>query len=116
MTSQVLHKYPNLKKNIRWILFAVLALIQYLWIVWFNMANTDRAIDSDSAKLFVHAIEIWNNKSLFLPGWQYTTTLEIDSAMLLALPIYGICKNIYIAFAVSNSFSLAFFVYIIIVC
>ncbi|NLL77317.1 MAG: hypothetical protein GX235_08725 [Clostridiales bacterium] len=113
MTSQVLQKYPNLKKNIHWMVFAGLALVQYLWIVWFNLANTDRAIDSDSAKLFVHAIEIWNNKSLLLPNWQYTTTLEIDSAMLLALPIYGICKNIYIAFAVSNSILLAFSMYIV---
>ena len=72
----------SLKYCIKWrsweTCFLLLAVLQFVLIAGFNLFDTPRAVDSDSAKLFLHAMEIAENKTLLLPGWIYTTTLEID--------------------------------------
>ena len=57
---------------------------------------------SSKAKLFRHIMEIWEQKTLFLPDWSYTTTLELDCGSLFALPFYAITGNIYVSFGLSN--------------
>ena len=102
--------YP-IEKIITILLFAVVGA-QILFILYMNLFQTSAALDSDSAMLYTHAIEMWKNKTLFLPNWSDTTTLELDSALLFALPIYGITKQVYLSFGISNVIFLAIYLYV----
>ncbi|MBQ7464118.1 MAG: hypothetical protein IJS86_04580 [Lachnospiraceae bacterium] len=86
------------------ILFAALALLgmQVLFLIYTNLFCIPETMDNDVAKLFLHAMEIWNRKTVFLPAWHNQTTLEIDCPLLLAVPIYGLCGNIYLSFGIAN--------------
>lgn len=80
----------------------VALLLEFAFVVFVNLTKIPATLDNDSAKLFTHAIEIWNSKQIFIPTWVNETMLELDTALFFAVPIYGICKNIYIAFGLSN--------------
>lgn len=83
------------------VLVGILA-IQLLLIAFCNLTLIDKNIDCDNAKLFVHTMNMWREKSLLIPGWSYTTTLELDCSSILALPLYGILGNIYLAYGIAN--------------
>lgn len=80
----------------------LLLLVQFCLMAFCNLTLTDASLDCDNAKLFRHIIEMWRNKTLFIPDWKYSTTLEYDCVSLFALPLYGITKNIYLACGLSN--------------
>lgn len=84
-----------------YILLAFLVL-QVCLIAYTNFTRMESNIDCDSAKLFVHAIEMWRNGTIIIPAWTGVSTLELDCSTLLALPIYGLTKNIYFSYAVAN--------------
>lgn len=107
------NKKIDKEKAFTWILYLIVAT-QVLFILYMNLFQTKAALDSDSAMLYTHAIEMWRNKTLFLPNWSNTTTLELDSALLFALPIYGITKQVYLSFGISNILFLAIYIYVII--
>ena len=79
-----------------------LLLIQFLLICVCNLTLIDNNLDCDNAKMFRHIMEIWERKTLVIPDWSYTTTLEIDCGSLLAIPIYGLTDNIYLADGIAN--------------
>lgn len=108
-----LHTKLDREKMFTWILY-ILVAVQVLFIIYINLFQTKAALDSDSAMLYTHAIEMWRNKTLFLPNWSNTTTLELDSALLFALPLYGITKQIYLSIGISNVIFLGIYLYVII--
>lgn len=95
-------------------IYGILMVVQYLAAVVFNFRYTCNAVESDSAKLFRHAVEMSKNHALYIKDWTYTTTMELDSSALLAAPFYSITHDINIAFALSNAVILAFSLYVII--
>ena len=102
-------------KNMSWherLCLAILA-IQIIFIAYTNFFLIPDTLDNDAAKLFLHTIEIWDNKKIFLPNWANQTTLEIDCASLLALPFYGIFRNIYTTFGFSNLIFVFLYIYIL---
>ncbi|MCD7737457.1 MAG: hypothetical protein LUH58_00200 [Lachnospiraceae bacterium] len=87
----------------RTVIFLLLLLIaELVFILYSNLFMYDTRLDMDMAKLYLHVIEMWENKAIFISGWSYGTTLEFDCASILALPLYGLTGNIYLAFAISN--------------
>ena len=56
----------------------------------------------DCATLFVHAKEIWRTGKLIIPGWRYITTLELDTPLIFAVPLYGLLGDIFIAFKLAD--------------
>ncbi len=84
-----------------WVLGALLA-VQFLLIVYCNLFLLDKSIDCDTAKMFVHLREMWNQKTLFIQDWIYASTLELDCGSLLVLPFYGLIKDIFLAYGLSN--------------
>lgn len=84
------------------LIFGIFLVIQCMLIVYSNFKLSITHIDSDMAMAYVHAIEMWRSGSFLVPGWKYTTTLELDMPTILAVPIYGITKDIFFSFAVSN--------------
>lgn len=77
-------------------------VIQFAFICFANLHWSSHVIDGDMADLYGHVREMWRNKTMFISNWQYATTLELDCASILALPLYGLTKDIFLSFALSN--------------
>lgn len=90
------------RKNIFQYLFLLIVVIQTGFLIYMNLFAASGMIDYDGAKLYKHAIEMWNNKTAVIPGWKYITTMELDCALLPAVFFYGICHNIFLSFGLSN--------------
>ncbi len=92
------------KFKLTWIeaalLFAV--LLEFCFVLFANLKLIPVTMDNDNAKLFTHAIEIWNTKQIFIPNWVNETMLELDTSLLFALPIYGMTGDIYLSFGLAN--------------
>jgi len=80
----------------------IILVLQCVLIAICNFTMGPDNIDSDSAKLYVHAIEMVKNRSYIIPEWSIITTLELDCSLFFAVPIYAICKDIYVAFGIAN--------------
>lgn len=88
-------------------------IAQTVFIVYLNLFESQTMIDYDGAKLFQHAVEMWNQKTPFIPDWKYITTLELDCALLLAVFFYGMTRNIFISFGLSNILMVFTYIYVI---
>lgn len=97
----------NITKYILWVLF----ILEFLFVVYANLFRIPDTLDNDAAKLFTHAIEMWNTKQIFIPTWVNETMLELDTALLVAVPIYGITGNIIVSFGLANIIILVAFYY-----
>jgi len=101
MKEKMIIKTKN-KKNYISIVPVLFLIVQIIFITYTNLFCIPDTMDNDSAKLFIHAMEMWKNKSIFISSWINQTTLEIDCPLFLAVPLYGISNNIYISFGISN--------------
>ena len=86
------------------VIYALFAIwiIQFVFICFANLHWSSHVLDGDMADLYGHVREMWRNKTMFISNWQYATTLELDCASILALPLYGLIKDIFLSFALSN--------------
>ena len=89
---------PPLFEAVLWLLL----LLQLILIAFSNLTLLDASLDCDNSQLYRHVVEMWRHKTLDVPGWKYSTTLEYDCVALFALPLYGITKNIFLACGLSN--------------
>lgn len=91
----------------------LIAAAQILFLAYMNLIESPKMIDYDGAKLYMHAMEMWKNRSFLLPDWKYITTMELDCSLLLALPFYAVSRDIFLAFGLSNLVMISSFVGII---
>lgn len=77
-------------------------ILQFILIAFCNLTLIDSSLDCDNSQLYRHVVEMWRHKTLDVPGWKYSTTLEYDCVALFALPIYGITKDIFLSCGLSN--------------
>lgn len=84
------------------ILLGVLLLFQLIMIGYCNFALSRNYLDCDFSMLYVHAVEMWRNKTFLIPDWSYITTLELDCPLLLAVPLFGLVGDIFVAYAIAN--------------
>ncbi len=84
------------------VVFLVILVVEFLYLIKYNLIHAYGVMDQDAAKLITHAMEIVRTGKLLIPNWSYMTTHEIDSSMLLAIPFYAITKKLYFSFALSN--------------
>ena len=89
------------KKNIIYIMLAILC-IQILFIVWINLFKCHDWIDHDASMLYSHTIHMWEQKKLVIPNYQEETFLHLDTSCILAMPLYGITHDIFLAYGISN--------------
>ena len=81
--------------------FGALLVIELLLWGWLNL-HEQFVNDHDSAKVLYHAMCMWEEKTLLIPGWKYMTTAELDCSALPATLFYGITGNILLSFALAN--------------
>lgn len=80
----------------------ILLVGQFYMIAFCNLTLIDQNLDCDNAKLFRHVMEMYSQRTLAIPEWSYTTTLEYDCGALFALPLYALTHNIYLSFGIAN--------------
>lgn len=95
-----------------WILAGVLA-VELLYLVYCNFVHMPDAIDSDTAKMMVHTIEMARHRTFLLRDWLYTTTAEWDTIALPAVVFYWMTGDVCLSYAIMNCLNIAFFVYVV---
>ncbi len=95
-------------------IFGIIVPLQYIAVVLFNFLYTDNAVDTDTAKLLRHAMEMSKNHTLNIREWIHTTTMEWDTSALLSAPLNMIIHNIYISTALANALITLLFICLII--
>lgn len=99
-------KYPI---SFRWLFpFLLIAQVLFLCFTMFSAGNTIQ--DGDVARQYTHMIAMWESGTIFVPDWIYTTTMETDTAVLLALPFYGLLKDAILAFCFANVVNIALWI------
>lgn len=83
-------------------IFALVLLIEIIFLIWANLCHIQDAVDQDFAKLIRHVYEMAENHTLFLKDWNYITTAELDCAALPAILFYYITDNLYLAYALAD--------------
>lgn len=93
--------YWDREKIIR---FSALGLfvIQFLYIVFLNLFKCHAWLDHDASMLYRHTMYMWEQKKFVLPFYQEETFLHIDTSCLLAMPLYGLTHDIFLAYGISN--------------
>jgi len=79
-----------------------LLILQVGVICFFNLTQLQNHIGFDTSTYYYTAMNMWEQKSIFLKEWVYQTTLNIDSSAPLAALFYGITGNIFISYGISN--------------
>ncbi len=91
----------------------IILAVQFCLIMYSNLTMIEKNLDCDTGKLFNHIAEIWRQKQLLLPNWDYLTTLEWDCSSLFALPFYVLTGDIILSFGMANILCLGGFLYIV---
>lgn len=99
------------RSGFEWILFGVVC-VQILVIILLNFVRAKYIMDYDSICALTQAAEIWKQKTLFITDWTYQTTLGWDSAVPVAALFYGITKNIFTAYGITNCLIVALYLYV----
>lgn len=94
------------KDKITKIALAVFVL-QFLYIVFLNLFKCRAWIDHDASMLYSHTIHMWEQGKFVLPFYQEETFLHIDTSCLLAMPLYGLTKDIFLSYGIANVIFLA---------
>lgn len=105
--------FKSKKYSICEIIILFLTFIEFVFVVYCNLCRIPITLDNDAAKVFTHAIEMWNSKTIFIPNWVNETMLELDTALIFAVPIYAVTGDIIISFGISNIIILLLFYFFI---
>lgn len=89
------------ERNLTYIMLAVLA-IQLIFIIWINLFKCHDFVEHDASMLYSHTIHMWEQKKLVIPGYQEETFFHLDTSCILALPLYGLTHDIFLAYGISN--------------
>lgn len=106
-------RIDNPRKNaqyMEWLCLAIM-VIKIGSLLIFNLTRLKYVVDYDSSAALAQVMEIWKQKTLFLENWAYQTNPFWDSSVLLAVPFYGITKDIFLSYGLSNNCLILTFVF-----
>lgn len=98
LTIKGILKKENQKILLKYFLLGIV-IIQALAIFLFNLLQTENFLFSDNACAIRHGMEIWRN-GLFIEGYNYLTSMEIDCASFFAVPLYFLTGNLGLSLAI----------------
>lgn len=110
MKSKVLSLIKEIK--IAELILAAMVFLQIAFIFYTDMTKVPLFLDNDAAKSMVHAIEIYNQKTVFLKNWSMMTTLETGTPTFIAVFVYAFTHNVYTSYAVANLIILILYILI----
>jgi len=94
------------------VILFILVVGQVIALTVYNLFRLSHILDFDSAPALIQAVKSWEQKSLLLNDWWYTTNLGWDTSIPLAALLYGVFHNIYLAFGMANNIILYALLYI----
>ena len=103
----------RLKNTNPWVIFFELFVITQLMLIFiFNLTHLKYEAGFDSSAAMAQAMEIWNQKTIFLKNWEYQSTLGLDSVIIPASIFYGITHNIFLAYGIADCLGVMLYIYI----
>jgi len=106
--------YQRLRNMRLWEIGAmILFMINMTGIFYFNMSDLRLSLDPDFATVVYHLREIVNKRSLILPNWIATTSMEFDSTLIFAVPFYAITGNEFLSVGLSDLLIVFLYIYAI---
>ena len=90
-----------------------LVVVQFIVLFLFNITKSEVLLDFDSSLEFRHVVEMWKNHKIFIDDWYYVSSLEIDTAMFFAAPIYFLTSNISLSIGIAHGIFAALFILVI---
>ena len=99
MTGKTLKNFNDLNMKPGQMILGCMLTLQLICLFIMNLTMVTSRIDWDSANLFTHMIRMAEEKTYIIPGWLYTTSLEIDCSVLLAMPLYMLTGSIGLSVA-----------------
>jgi hypothetical protein len=93
--------------------FFTLLTFQILAICYINLFQSHNHLGFDASAYYLKAIEMWRQKTLFIQNWHDQTTLFIDSPVPLAALLYGMTRNIFVAYGLANILCAAALIYVL---
>lgn len=94
------------------ILFYLILGMQIISLLDINLTQLEHFIGYDASAVYLQAMLIWEQQTLLIEDWIYTSTLTWDTPMLLAVLLYGLWDDIFLAFGVSVLLSMALLIWI----
>ena len=92
----------DVRKDIITLFLAALVIFEFLFIAYINLFHIGDTIDEDFSGMLRHTMEIANNNRYFVREWSYPTSGEYDTPLFLAVLIYKITGNIFLAYGIAN--------------
>lgn len=87
------------------ILYFILAM-QIGFLVVTNLSQLQLYLGYDASAVYLQAQMIWEQQTLLIKDWIYTSTLTWDTPMLLAIPLFDWTGDIFLSFGISILLSL----------
>ena len=89
------------KDTSRIILFLILGF-QAVALIFLNLTQLPYHLGHDTTVYIFQTIASWQQKKLLLDDWMYQTTFGLDSPVPLAALLYGIFRDVFIAYGLAN--------------
>lgn len=87
--------------------------LQLIFILCLNIFCSKNWVDHDASMMYSHTIEMWKQKRLVLPAYAEETFLHLDTACIPAVLFYGLTKDIFVSYGISNVIFIALFILVI---
>lgn len=91
----------------------IFLLVQIGMIIYINLFQGEYYLGYDASTYYLQAIEMWNQKKLFLDNWTWQTTLCWDAPIVLASLFYGLSGNIFVSMGFANLLFIALFFWVL---
>lgn len=82
--------------------FLGLLVVQFIFLCYFNMTDVRYSMDHDMANGFYHCREMIRNRTINIPDWHHTTSMELDTTFFFAIPIYLLIKDLFVASGIAS--------------
>lgn len=93
--------------------FLLLLMVQIIALFLYNLTQLHMESNYDSSAAYAQAMEVWNQKTLFIKNWDYQSTGGLDSLLPLAALLYGITNNIFLSYGIADCLGTLLFLYIV---
>lgn len=91
----------------------LILFVQIVLLLYLNLFKLDHFLGYDCSAYYLQAMEMGKQLTLFPSHWEYQTTLQMDSPVLLAAALYAVTKNIFISYGISMTISVMLFILVI---
>lgn len=95
------------------VVFALMVFVQIISVFYFNVFRLEYNYGYDASSNLLKAIQIWEQKTLFVRGFSEQHILLFDSSVPLASLFYGITGDIFVGYGLANFIIAAASVFII---